>query len=408
MLKPTNLFILVVTYSLLLSGQLFANGYDECQVPLIWTPDSKWVIFDDGVSMYKTENDYLKQIDDDLKKKIDELINQLGNDEWEIREKATQELEGIGKPLLPLLKEVDTKNPEIKMRIKKIKETIESAKHNWVLLLKDGMEPDLAPDGKTIVCRTKNQLMVTDIEGKNPQVIAEGEFYLPRWVDNGKNIIFSRGERFYGMDLYIIDAAGKNLKQITNTKSSELNAHPSPDGKTIVYQYQGGSGEKQARYEILFQMDLDKLSSTQLVSYKSSEAHYDHPKWFRDGKEIYYQYGGWGEWDIYRLKIDQPDVSEKKAVKIISDGYHAHLSPDEKKIIFARPKIPKGNTPRWEMDADIWLADIDGKNEKQLTSSEKDEISPAFSSDGKFVVYRTLDKVEGEHTESITIIPLLK
>ena len=37
--------------------------------------------------------------------------------------------------------------------------------------------------------------------------------------------------------------------------------------------------------------------------------------------------------------------------------------------------------------ADIWIADPDGNNRKQLTANETDNFSPVVSADGRYIVF---------------------
>jgi len=61
----------------------------------------------------------------ELQKKIEGLIQQLGNDEWAIRESATKELIDIGEPAVEFVKEVlKSEDKEVQIRAKRILETI--------------------------------------------------------------------------------------------------------------------------------------------------------------------------------------------------------------------------------------------------------------------------------------------
>ncbi|MBI4833312.1 MAG: HEAT repeat domain-containing protein, partial [Planctomycetes bacterium] len=57
---------------------------------------------------------------------IQSLIKQLGDDDWETREKAKEELTKIGEPALELLKQTlkETQEPEVRMRVEWIIKTI--------------------------------------------------------------------------------------------------------------------------------------------------------------------------------------------------------------------------------------------------------------------------------------------
>ena len=68
-------------------------------------------------------------------------------------------------------------------------------------------------------------------------------------------------------------------------------------------------------------------------------------------------------------------------VKSISD---IHVAPDGKSVIYT---VATSDLPRAKRASHIWMMGIDGKNAKQLTSSETGENSPAFSPDGKWISF---------------------
>jgi dipeptidyl aminopeptidase/acylaminoacyl peptidase len=60
------------------------------------------------------------------------------------------------------------------------------------------------------------------------------------------------------------------------------------------------------------------------------------------------------------------------------------LSPDGKIAIFA---IRTADLPRGKSTSHLWTVETDGKNMHQFTFGEKDESSPVFSPDGKWIVF---------------------
>jgi hypothetical protein len=61
------------------------------------------------------------------KKEIQRLIDQLGNERFKDRERATQKLSKLGKPALPSLKEATkSPDPEVRRRAQQLVERIES------------------------------------------------------------------------------------------------------------------------------------------------------------------------------------------------------------------------------------------------------------------------------------------
>lgn len=55
-----------------------------------------------------------------MAQRVEKLVEQLGNDNYAIREKATAELVALGKEILPLLDQVKSDDPEVTSRIVQI------------------------------------------------------------------------------------------------------------------------------------------------------------------------------------------------------------------------------------------------------------------------------------------------
>jgi len=71
-------------------------------------------------------------------------------------------------------------------------------------------------------------------------------------------------------------------------------------------------------------------------------------------------------------------ISTKKLIFSTRADHSQQFSPDNKKIVFASERT--GNY-------EIWTADADGKNQRQLTEEKGSKGSPRFSPDGKFIAY---------------------
>jgi Tol biopolymer transport system component len=77
---------------------------------------------------------------------------------------------------------------------------------------------------------------------------------------------------------------------------------------------------------------------------------------------------------------------------IIHNGDAPSWAPDKTLIAFAR----NGN---------VWIADIDGQNQKQLTDWKSLEagVGPVFSPDGKWIVYRSWTERGGIELRVVSI-----
>jgi formylglycine-generating enzyme required for sulfatase activity len=70
---------------------------------------------------------------EEQRRRVAELIPRLGNDEYAVREKATQELIALGKGVLPILEGIKSDNPEIQGRLESVRSTFQpSTDLGWV------------------------------------------------------------------------------------------------------------------------------------------------------------------------------------------------------------------------------------------------------------------------------------
>src|SRR5581483_10563889 len=74
-------------------------------------------------------------------------------------------------------------------------------------------------------------------------------------------------------------------------------------------------------------------------------------------------------------------IDDLYRIKSISD---IHISPDGKHVVYA---LTVSDLPRAERKTHIWMMDIDGQNNRQMTLGDKSEGSPLFSPDGKWISF---------------------
>lgn len=64
-----------------------------------------------------------------------------------------------------------------------------------------------------------------------------------QWSPDGQHIAFLRFSPSFGpSEIFIIDADGRNLKQLTENPDTELSPHWSPDGRSLVFYNEDVSG----------------------------------------------------------------------------------------------------------------------------------------------------------------------
>ncbi len=172
---------------------------------------------------------------------------------------------------------------------------------------------------------------------------------VPEWSPDGRWMVFTQKET-EGSNLYLANANGIPIRQLTKTKFEDKQPSFSPDGTKVVF-----SSNRSGAQDIWL-LDLEKLSVRNLTAYPAQEG---HPRW----------------------------------------------SPRGDKILFSR--IENGN-------ADLFSMNPDGTEVKNVTNSPANELTGAFSPDGKFIAYSSSDdgnqelfvaNADGSHARQLTFDP---
>jgi TolB protein len=202
----------------------------------------------------------------------------------------------------------------------------------------------------------------------------------------------------------------KHLRNITQLTFGGQNAEAyfSGDGKKLIFQ----STREPYQCDQIFTMNLDG-SDVHLVSTGKGRTTCSY--FFPNGKKILYSsthlgdaacppkpdyskgyvWGVYASFDIFTANPDGSDVKQLTN----TPGYDAEatFSTDGKKIVFT--SLRNG-------DLDIYSMDADGKHVKQLTHELGYDGGPFFSPDGKWIVYRAHHPKPGQETDDY--VSLLK
>lgn len=181
----------------------------------------------------------------------------------------------------------------------------------------------------------------------------------------------------------------RNIRQLT-FGGQNAEAYFSADGKKLIFQ----STRDNVKCDQIFVMNVDGTDQ-HLISTGKGRTTCSY--FFPDGKRILYSsthLGGgdcppkpdyskgyvWAIYPSYDIFTANPDGSDVKQLTT-NPGYDAEatISNDGKKIVFT--SIRNG-------DLDVYSMDADGKNVKQLTHELGYDGGPFFSPDGKLIVYR--------------------
>lgn len=125
------------------------------------------------------------------------------------------------------------------------------------------------------------------------------------WSPDGKRIVFI-SKRAGNAELFLLDADGGNVKQLTTSPEEENQPFWSPDGKKIGFCRSEANAT--STYDI-WTMDAD---GTNVVNLTSSPGFDGDPAWSPDGKQILFVSTRGG--DGFRLYLMRPRPGKERAV----------------------------------------------------------------------------------------------
>ena len=234
-----------------------------------------------------------------------------------------------------------------------------------------------SPDGNTLACaeldlsnneagvftinlQTGEKIRLTTPE--NPAVD-----HTPRFSPDGKSLAFIRYFSSFRREIFVVPATGGEPRQITSDNVRIYGLAWNADSRSLFFtSFRGGN-----------QLDLWRIAANdqaepQMISTGSSNL--QDLAISPNGRTIAFVAETADEniWEIEPNHVPRPLIRSTRA------DHSQQFSPDGANIAFVSDRT--GNY-------EIWLADADGKNQRQLTAENGSAGSPRFSPDGKFIAY---------------------
>ncbi len=237
------------------------------------------------------------------------------------------------------------------------------------------------------------------------------------WSYDGKYIVFQRTNAKEGLkcdQIFIgkVPAPGEKFtyKMVSTGKGRTTCAYFLPDGKHIIYAstHKGADScppvPDRAKYGNkyiwplydsydIFMADLNGKIVKQLTTAKGYDA---EATLSADGKKMIYCSDKDGDLELYVM--DLATQKEKRITHSLGYDGGAWFSPDGKKIVWraSRPKaeaeikeykelLAQGMVAPTNME--VWVADADGSNAKQITSLSQANWAPNFTPDSKRIIF---------------------
>ena len=249
-----------------------------------------------------------------------------------------------------------------------------------------------------------SELYVMNEDGSGQTNISQNEISVernPSVSGDGTRIAYSRRANMGAFeDIFIMDADGSNVRNLTNTSLPEDDPAFSPDGMKVAFTRQGnifvinadGSGEVQLTMEesginrmsdwspdgsriafsgtrghpeSIYSMAADGSDLRRLTTPLSGAEDFS-PAWSPDGQRIAFVRVGPGAHGLYL--IDAEGTGEVRVTE--SPTGDPDWSPDGARIVFQRDNLSN--------ELDIYTINTDGSDLRQLTSVPNHDIQPSW------------------------------
>lgn len=215
--------------------------------------------------------------------------------------------------------------------------------------------PSLSPDGRTLLFQSDRSghvaLWVADSDGGNPRILFDhpgGEPVTPAWSPDGKFIVFAMRPDGAAApsesDIFIVASDGRNPRNLSNAPGDDSHPHWSSDGQRIFF---------------------------------------NAPLSFPDAPS--------GEREIAGIFSMRPDgTNVRRHIACTALCTFPVPSPDGRRIAFRKVLDEPGRD--WEQNSvsrnsEIFVADIDGRNLRNLSNDPAFDGWPSWTADGRFVVF---------------------
>jgi serine/threonine protein kinase/Tfp pilus assembly protein PilF len=242
--------------------------------------------------------------------------------------------------------------------------------------------PRLSPDGKHIAFISNRdgiaEIYTMNSDGKDVRRITfnHNEERTPAWTPDGRHIVFeSLNSERDESDIWIIDADGANQVDLTNAPGIDSRPAVSPDGRQIAF-----SSNRGGRYA-LYLMNIDGTNQHRLTDYTRDET---EPAWSPDGKQI--AFARRVERNITNICLMNADGSG--LVNLTNSTASINNTPafshDGRFIVFQSSRdVPPNHV-------DLWIMKPDGSEPQIITPEHKGlNGEPNWSSDDRHVIFNT-------------------
>ena len=187
----------------------------------------------------------------------------------------------------------------------------------------------------------------------------------PSWSPDGSLIAFE-STRHSDTDVYVIRPDGSSLKELTFSRGFDGDPAWNDDGTRIAFET-----SRNGKLDI-YSINSDGTGETRLTTSAADDA---DPAWSPDGTRIAFMSDRSGRRQVWVMNADGTGQTQLTNAANIG-GENPSWSPNGRTIVFDSDRDAAGNL-------DIWSMNADGTDQRRLTNSPALDALPSYSPDGK-------------------------
>jgi TolB protein len=225
-----------------------------------------------------------------------------------------------------------------------------------------------------------NQICIINADGTGFRRLTTDDkvqHYYPSLSPDGKSVVYSAFRQNNIYEIYEMELASGNVKQLTNKLGNLTAPEISPDGKSIIFKTSSTNTNK----NIIWRMDRNGKDADKI----SRSVGWD-PTWSPDGEYVLFVSDMDGYPQLFRSLINGKDLHR---VGDLAVGGRADWSPDGKWIVTYAGD--PGNR-------EIYIMTADGLNARVLSPTGGNSREPSFSPDGQWVAFTAYYDHLGDET----------
>ena len=190
-----------------------------------------------------------------------------------------------------------------------------------------------------------------------------GRDFFPSWSPDGQSVVFM-SDRDGDPDIYLVNADGSGLTQLTHNGELEFFPNWSPDGQRILFYTWLTDGNPE-----LYMMNADGSDRTRMTHNIEMASYHSFPVMSPDRQRVerivsFSDPDGDDDYEIYIMNPDGSDLTQLT----VADTYRG--ARDEEPIVFSTTTYDAGG------DDEIYIMNPDGSGLVQLTDNTNRDFAP--------------------------------